>query len=162
MMLSLILAAALQFAGCGSGSGSSDSLPSKTAKIVFSASTSAALPVPVRTVTIAANLPAGISVPLNPDDTPVFSTPKSGALSGGSFIPPLLTITLADTSPSGLGADNVGIFAEIVISYPAGTVLTESNFAIRSFAASGLSGSPPAQTTVDLTGFLKPSLKVTF
>lgn len=160
------LVAALQFAGCGSGS--SVTIPQqKTAKIVFSASTSAALSVPVRTITIIANIPAGVSVPLNADGTLVFSTPKSTASLGGSYIPPLLTITLADTTPSGLGVNNVGAFAEIVVSYPSGSSLTEANFTglnnpFPGFAATGLSGTPPALSTETLTGVLKPSMKVTF
>jgi len=166
-MVAVSLVAALQFTGCGSGSGSgsSDILPPKTAKIVFSADATAALPVPVRTLKIVANIPAGVSVPLNPNGTPVFSTPKSGAFTGGSFIPPLLTITLADaTSPAGLGDVTVGTFAEIVVSYPAGSALTEASFTginnpFPEFTASGLDSS---MTTVNLTGNLNPSMKVTF
>jgi hypothetical protein len=165
VMVAVILVAALQLGGCGSGSGSSDSLPPKTATIVFSAEATAALPVPVRTLKIVANIPAGVSVPLKSDGTPVFTTSKSGAFTGGSFIPPLLTITLADaTSPSGLGDVTVGAFAEIIVSYPAGTVLTEASFTginnpFPDFAASGLDS---FNTTVPLTAVLKPSMKVTF
>ena len=164
ILVSISLVVALQCAGCGSGSGSADSLPPKTATIVFSAEATAALPVPVRTLKIVARIPAGVTVPLNPDGTPVFSTSKSSALPGGSFIPPLLTITLADTSPSGLGDTNVGAFAEIIASYPAGAELTEASFTginnpFPDFTASGLDSS---NTTVNLTGFLKPSMKVTF
>jgi len=164
-LMAVGLVAALQCAGCGSGSGSSDSLPPKTAKIVFSAEATTALPVPARRLKIVANIPAGVSVPLNPDGTPYFSTPKNGALTGGSFIPPLLTITLYDaTSPDGLGAANVGAFAEIIVSYPAGSALTEASFTginnpFPEFAASGLDS---ANTTVNLTGVLKPSMQVTF
>jgi len=158
------LVAALQFAGCGSGS--SVTIPQqKNATIVFSASTSAALPVPVRTLKIVANIPSGVTVPLNPDGTPIFSTTKTNAFTGGSYIPPRLTITLADaTSPSGLGVNNVGTFAEIVVSYPVGSALTEASFTginnpFPDFAASGLDS---FNSTVILTGDLKPSMKVTF
>ncbi len=164
IIVSVSLVAALQLAGCGSGS--TVTIPQqKTAKIVFSASTSAALPVPVRTLTIVANIPAGVTVPLNADGTPVFTTTKSSAYPTGSFIPPRLTIALADaTSPSGLGSVNVGAFAEIVVSYPSGSSITEASFTginnpFPNFTATGLDSAP---STVILTGVLKPSMKVTF
>jgi len=158
-MVSACLVAALQIAGCGSGS--TVTVPQqKTAKIVFSASTSAALTVPVRSLTIVANIPAGVTVPLNADGTPVFSTSKNG-FHGGSFNPPLLTIGLADTSASGLGVNNVGTFAEVVVSFPSGSSITESSFTLieNLFVASGVDS---ADTTVVLTNSLKPSMKVTF
>lgn len=165
-MASICLFAAVQIAGCGSGS--TVTLPQqKNAKLVFAASTSAALPTPVRTLTFVARIPAGVSVPVAADGTPVLTTTKSG-LVGGSYIPPLLTITLADAaSPSGLSVgNNVRTFAEIVVSYPSDSSITETSFTSinnppADFSATGLSGTAPNQTTAILTGLLKPSMKAT-
>jgi hypothetical protein len=164
LSIAISMVLAVQFSGCGSGSTVTLPQQQKNARLVFSVSTSASLPTPVRTLTLVARMPAGVTVPLNGDGTPVFSTPKSG-LAGGSFVAPLLTITLADTSPAGLSAgNNVRTFAEINVSYPSGSSITEASFTginnpLPGFTASGVDST---NTTVPLTGFLKaPAMTVT-
>lgn len=172
--LALSLCGLLPVAGCGSGS--AVSLPqSQPVRIIFSASTSASLATAVRVIKISARIPAGVNVPLQLNskrdvDPAALVAYKAGSSLFGSYSAPLLTISvtgdLAPTSP-GLGVDNVRDFAAVLLSYPAGLPLAAGSFSALNaifpdFAATGyvLNGGLPS--SVDLTGTLKPAMRVTF
>lgn len=152
-------------AACGSGS--SVTLPQqKKATLVFTASTSAALPTAVRGISISARIPAGVTVPLESGSkTQVASTVlvafKAGSIIG-NYSAPVLRIQAFDTnSASGLGLDNVRQFAGIIL--PVQDSVTEASFTALnpSFPEFSATGQTPGNS-VPLTTYLKPSMKVTF
>jgi ABC-type glycerol-3-phosphate transport system substrate-binding protein len=160
------LLAVVTLAACGSGS--SVTLPQqKKATLVFAASTSASLPTAVRDISISARIPAGVTVPLEPGSkTQVANTVlvalKAGSIIGNYSAPVLRIQAFADpTSASGLGLDNVRQFAGIIL--PVQDSITESSFTALnpSFPEFKATGQTPGNT-VDLSTYLKPSMKVTF
>lgn len=159
------LLAVVTLTACGSGS--SVTLPQqKTAKLVFSASTSASLPTAVRGIIISARIPAGVTVPLVAGSTQVattvLSTDKAGSIIG-NYSAPVLRIQVSDNTftASGLGLDNVRQFASIIL--PVQDSVTEASFtalnpSFPDFRATGQTSG----NTVNLTTYLKPAMKVTF
>lgn len=159
------LLAVVTLAACGSGS--SVTLPQqKKATLVFAASTSASLPTAVRGISIAARIPAGVTVPLEPGSksqvlATVLETLKAGSIIG-NYSAPVLRIQAFDVSSvSGLGLDNVRQFARITL--PVQDSVTEGSFtalnpSFPEFSATG----KITNNTVDLSTYLKPSMKVTF
>lgn len=173
VLLSALLCGVLQIAGCGSGS--TVSLPQqKNATVIFSAYTSAALPTAVRGIRITARIPAGVIVPLRLNsprevDPAALIAYKPGSTLFGSYSAPLLTISVTGsiTSPDGLGATNVRDFAGVFLTYQAGFPFaagdfTSINSTFPGFNATGYTTSNGLFTSVNLTGQLKPALRVTF
>jgi len=158
------LLAVVTLAACGSGS--SVTLPQqKKATLVFAASTSASLPTAVRGISISARIPAGVTVPLLPGSTEVASGVLEALKTGsiiGNYSAPVLRIQAFDvSSASGLGLDNVRQFARITL--PVEDSVTEGSFtalnpSFPEFSATG----KITNNTVDLSTYLKPSMKVTF
>lgn len=171
---SLLIGTFLMFAGCGSGS--SVTLPQqKTATLIFSASTSAALPTAVRIIRISARIPAGVTVPLKINsnrevDPGALVAYKPGSTVFGSYSAPLLMVSVSgDVTPSSasLGINNVGDFAGVKVNFPPEAPLTEANFTginptFPDFAASGFTTSGGFTSSVILTNQLKPAMRVTF
>ena len=159
------LLAVVTLVACGSGS--SVTLPQqKKATLVFTASTSASLPTAVRGISISAIIPAGVTVPLESGSkTLVASTVlvafKAGSIIGNYSAPVLRIQTLDASSASGLGLDNVRQFAGIIL--PVQESVTETSFMALnpSFPGFSATGQTPGNT-VDLSTYLKPSMKVTF
>jgi len=173
VLFAMLSAGVLQSAGCGSGS--TVTLPQqKTATVIFSASTSAALTTAVRVIKISAIMPAGVTVPLAPNsnrevDPGALIVYKPGSTPFGRYSAPLLTISVTgdlDPSSSGLGADNVGDFAGVLVNYQAGLPLTEASFTslnpIFPFTATGFTTAGGSTSSVDLSSQLKPAMRVTF
>jgi hypothetical protein len=168
--LALSLFGLSQVAGCGSGS--TVSLPQqKTAQLIFSASTSASLPTAVRVIKISAQIPSGVTVPLVANsrqevDPGALVAFKQGSSVFGRYSAPLLTISVTgDVTPSslGLGTDNVRDFAGVLLSYQTGSSLTAGSFtsintSFPDFTAFGF----VSNNQVDLTGTLKPAMRVIF
>lgn len=159
------LLAVVTLSACGSGS--SVTLPQqKKATLVFALNTSASLPTAVRTIEISARIPAGVTVPLESGKQvagTVLTTSKAGSIIFGRYSAPLLRIQVADTtfSGTGLGLDNVREFASIIL--PVQESVTEGSFTALNppplvFRAEG----HITDNTVDLSQYLKASMKVTF
>ena len=171
IILFSILCGALQFAGCGSGS--SASLPQqKTATVIFTASTSAALPTAVRVIKNSAVMPPGVTVPLLPNskrevDPGALVAYKSGSTLFGSYSAPLLIVSVSgDVTPSspGLGVNNVGDFVGVKVNYQAGLPLTEASFTSinPTFPDFDAQGFDSTGSSVNLTAKLKPAMRVKF
>jgi len=171
VLVSILSAGILQTAGCGSGS--TVTLPQqKTATVIFSASTSAALTTAVRVIKNSAIMPPGVTVPLQANSNRVVDPGalvafKPGSTVFGSYSAPLLIVSvLGDVTPSSpsLGINNVGDFVGVKVNYQASLPLTEASFTginptFPDFDAQGINSTG---SSVPLATMLKPAIRVTF
>jgi len=172
--------------GCGGGGGGSSitngqtpaSPAQKTAVITFSAISTSRLPVRINGVEIIAILPNGITVPTEstiPSQVSVFALAAgnavSSAVSSNSYVfgsysasSKKIKISVADSSSTqdGFGP---GDFVQLTCDVTSGTILTENNFTVLNsplLYMKVVGYDSTSRNTVNLTSYLKPSLKVTF
>lgn len=163
-MLSMMLI--LPLAGCGGGGGGGGDTPlaQKTATVTFGVMSTVTLgSVPITGIHVTVQLPAGatFSSPGEISDTKILAGMNGAALlAPGNYASSLNQVTFDVTNMSGI---TWGDFARLTCDVTPGTTLTEGTFTAANtpfpaFKAVGYD----AGNTVDLTGKIRPVLKVTF
>lgn len=173
-VIGFVLASLAALCGCGGGGGAPAA--QQTAVIAFSALSTAQLPARISGISIAATLPAGLTVATEPgNDNQVLA----GALTSGSVVGDgaetilfgrysaaarKVRIDLADSSAGQIGF-GPGEFARLNCSVTAGVTLTEGDFqpvggVFPYFKVVGYDS--VSHNSIDLTEYLQPRVGVTF